>query len=394
MEYKYSTIVDPSTYETQGLCDGIPLRVHQTQETEDLGAIRAQEDWREHVAPLGFKKASLGPEYNFLSVAFPEMRPERMEVLAYFDEFIFLHDDVVEEVDQSKGDEQNDEAVEACRDAEQPAKVKRDTGRKLMLAKMTQRILAMDPEPASAALALWVEWFEKGAGRRNHTQFDTLDEYLEYRILDVGKMYLTGVMIFAMGLSIPSHEHPLRSDLCRPAWVALGLTNDLYSFDKELEAANRAGESHVCNALWVMMREQSIDKDEAKALCRHMIRDSVAQYVETVRSASARDDLSLDLRIFLEAVQYILSGNVVWTLGAPRYNPGTTYNARQLDWMANGTPREEDDESEEKPVAATGSPRSMFPALRAGLRALISALSVGLRGVLLARWWSRSSGAK
>ena len=102
MEYRYSAIVDPATYETEGLCGEIPLRIHQTQETEDLGAIRAQEDWKKHVGPLGFTRASLGPKYNFLSVAFPETLPDRMEVLAYFDEFIFLHDDVVEAVDKAK----------------------------------------------------------------------------------------------------------------------------------------------------------------------------------------------------------------------------------------------------------------------------------------------------
>lgn len=102
MEYRYSTIVDSSTYETEGLCEGILLRVFHNQEVEDLGAIRAQEDWRKHIAPLAFKRGSLGPQWNFLSVAFPETLPERMEVLAYFDEFIFLHDDVVEAVDKAK----------------------------------------------------------------------------------------------------------------------------------------------------------------------------------------------------------------------------------------------------------------------------------------------------
>ena len=57
-----------------------------------------------------------------------------------------------------------------------------------MISKVTKKMLATDPGPAAAALALWAEWFDKGAGRLNHSQFDTLDEYLEYRILDVGKM--------------------------------------------------------------------------------------------------------------------------------------------------------------------------------------------------------------
>ena len=104
MEYRHSSVVDPSTYETAGLCEGVPLRLHKTQDKEDFGAIRAQWDWRTHVSPTVSKRycGSLGPEYNFLSVAFPETIPERMELLAYFDEFIFLHDDVVEAVDQKE----------------------------------------------------------------------------------------------------------------------------------------------------------------------------------------------------------------------------------------------------------------------------------------------------
>jgi hypothetical protein len=202
MEYRHSTIVDPSTYTTDSLCDGVPLRIHRTQRTEDLGAIRAQWDWRTHVNPhLSFNyKASLGPAYNFLSVAFPETIPGRMEVLAYFDEFIFLHDDVVEAVDQEEGDAQNDEALGACRDgvlAEEKksltsrqitAKERRNTGRKFMVDKVSKTMMEMDPGPAEATLKLWAEWFDKGAGRRNHSRFETLDEYLEYRILDVGKM--------------------------------------------------------------------------------------------------------------------------------------------------------------------------------------------------------------
>ncbi|KAK0704456.1 isoprenoid synthase domain-containing protein [Lasiosphaeris hirsuta] len=323
MDYHYSTIVDPATYETEGLCDGVSLRLHLSQEPEDLGAIRAQEDWRRLVAPVGFKRGSLGPEYNFLSVAFPETIPDRMEILAYFDEFIFLHDDVVEAVDQAEGDQQNDEAREACRFE----KTTRDTGRRAMVSTVAQKMLSMDPGPAAAALALWTEWFDKGAGRQNHNQFDSLDEYL------------TGVAIFAMGLTIPDTEHELRSQLCRPAWVALGLTNDLYSLDKETEAAKAMGESHVCNAVWVMMREHSLDKKLAKELCRQKIKESVAEYVKIVKETAQRSDISHDLRIFVEAIQYILSGNLIWTRGAPRYHPAATYNSRQLGWMAMGTPK-------------------------------------------------------
>lgn len=374
MEFRYSTIVDPSEYDSQGLCEGIALRAHKDQKVEDLGAVNALQDWKDHVAPTSVKTASLAPEFNFLSVSYPETLPDRMEVMAYFNEFIFLQDDVVEAADQATGDAQNDEAEEACRDgAKGKAEAKKATGRRYMVTKASKQMLAIDPGPATAALALWAEWFEKGAGRRNHVQFTTLDEFLEYRILDVGKMYLTGVTIFVMGLTIPEHEADLRSQLCYPAWVALGLTNDLYSIAKEREAAAQSGDAHLVNSLWVLMHEHGISEPEAELRCRQMIKDNVATFVATVEEARKRTDISHDLLVFLDAIQYLISGNLIWTRTAPRYNPGITYNARQLDWMENGTPRSVVVESVEK-SQSVGAIRRIYDVVSGGIMGTVKLL--------------------
>lgn len=92
MEFQYSTEVDPSTYDTEGLCEGIPLRVHKYPDLEDIGTLRAQEDWRRSVGPVENYKGGLGPKYSFMSVAVPECLPERLEIISYANEFAFLHD--------------------------------------------------------------------------------------------------------------------------------------------------------------------------------------------------------------------------------------------------------------------------------------------------------------
>ena len=92
MEYKYSTIVDPSTYETEGLCDGIPLRLHMYPDLEDVGTFRAQEDWKSFVHPVDNYRGGLGPKYSFMAVSVPECLPERLEIISYANEFAFLHD--------------------------------------------------------------------------------------------------------------------------------------------------------------------------------------------------------------------------------------------------------------------------------------------------------------
>ena len=92
MEYRYSTLVDPATYETEGLCKGIPLRVHNSPHLEEIGSLRAQEDWRKLVGPLESYRGGLGPRYSFMSVAVPECLPDRLEIISYANEFAFLYD--------------------------------------------------------------------------------------------------------------------------------------------------------------------------------------------------------------------------------------------------------------------------------------------------------------
>ena len=92
MEFRYSEIIDPSTYETEGLCKGILLRKHKDQFREDVGAIKAQEDWTRLVSRVEHYKGGLGARFDFVSVTVPECLPERLEILAYANEFAFLYD--------------------------------------------------------------------------------------------------------------------------------------------------------------------------------------------------------------------------------------------------------------------------------------------------------------
>lgn len=92
MEYTYSAIVDPSEYETEGLCDGIDVRKNYYTEMEDRGAIRAHHDWSKYVGPCHEYRGTLGPVYSFMTVCVPECIPERLELIAYANEFAFMHD--------------------------------------------------------------------------------------------------------------------------------------------------------------------------------------------------------------------------------------------------------------------------------------------------------------
>lgn len=122
-----------------------------------------------------------------------------------------------------------------------------------------------------------------------------------------------------MGLTIPDEEYDLCMSLARPGYVALGLTNDLYSWEKERKAAQDMGQDYVFNAIWVIMKESAIGEEEAKEVCRREIMQSIGRFRGIV--AKTRDDLSLsrDLRVYIEAVMWSYIGNLVWSIYCPRY---------------------------------------------------------------------------
>ena len=136
-----------------------------------------------------------------------------------------------------------------------------------------------------------------------------------------------------MALTIPEEEMDLCKHLARPAFAALGLTNDLFSWDKERDAARKNGQTHVVNAIWVLMGEMSIPESEAKVVCREKIKESVADCLVKVKEAKSNPKLSLDLRTYVEAIQYSVSGNLVWSLGCPRYHPKASYDSTTLSMM-------------------------------------------------------------
>lgn len=95
MEFMYSIVVDPSIYEAQDLCGDIPLRLHKYWKLEEIGAFRAQDDWRSLVGPVEIYKGGLGPKFNLMATAIPECLPERLEIISYANEFAFLYDGTV-----------------------------------------------------------------------------------------------------------------------------------------------------------------------------------------------------------------------------------------------------------------------------------------------------------
>ncbi|KAK0701361.1 hypothetical protein B0T21DRAFT_417200 [Apiosordaria backusii] len=63
-----------------------------------------------------------------------------------------------------------------------------------------------------------------------------------------------------------------------------------------------------------------------------------AEYIRNFEIYKNRKGFSHDLRKYLEAMLYSISGNIGFSLDVPRHNLEKSYNDRQLDWIPDGVP--------------------------------------------------------
>ncbi|KAI0485836.1 isoprenoid synthase domain-containing protein [Xylaria cf. heliscus] len=316
MDYSYSEEVDPSLYETHGLTNQIKLRMHKDPVKEIRGTLRAQEDWSKHVRPIKNYQGGLSDRYSFMSVTVPECLPDRLEIISYLSEYAFLYDDELENVDLRNSTSNTGGMLDTfTHDA-----LNTETTRpeKRILAQILSEMMAIDSERAITSIKAW-EKFVQMATETRKSQFKTLETYIPARVIDAGALILYGVLTFGMAITIPADERDLCTELAKPGYIALALTNDLYSWEKECIAAEKLGQNYVFNAIWVIMEERAVDEHEAKRICSDEIRRHMADYERVVEIAKNDQNLSKDLRKYLDAVLLSCVGNVVWSIYCPRY---------------------------------------------------------------------------
>ncbi|KAL4935889.1 hypothetical protein BDV06DRAFT_228397 [Aspergillus oleicola] len=338
MEFKFSSVVDPSTYDAQGLCDGLSVRYHNNSEIEEIDCLRCQEHWREWAGPLGLYKGGLGHPWSGISIAIPEALPERLGIVAYANELAFLHDDVTDIAQY--GDEHNNDLKAAFDQVISAGNIKGSgSGKRALQAYVARGMLSIDKARAITSLKAWSTFLDK-AGRQEEYRFKTEEEYLKYRVHDVGMLFWYGLLTFAQAITIPEDELDMCHQLATTAYLHMALVNDLVSWEKEHQNAIALGKDYCTNFIFVAMEEHGLSENEAQERCRSKIKKATVEYLQIFEDTKARNDLSHDTMRYLESVLYSMSGNIVWGLNCPRYYTSASYSERQLEWMKNGIPKE------------------------------------------------------
>lgn len=176
-----------------------------------------------------------------------------------------------------------------------------------------------------------------------HLEFKTIAEYLPHRLIDVGRKYdsrrhphgpssllhvLTahsfwnGAIIFGMALTISDEEMTLIDTVAEHAYMALMLSNDYFSWQKEYDEFCKSRDSGgMANAIWIIAKEQSVNIHDATSICVDMIRSSCRTFcIEKKRiEIDLGHEVSVDLLKYLGVLETSISGNIVWSQQTERY---------------------------------------------------------------------------
>ncbi|KAK3984623.1 hypothetical protein QBC44DRAFT_387621 [Cladorrhinum sp. PSN332] len=176
MEYQYSNPVDTTNYNDEGFASGIPVRIHKQAHLADLGALRAQEDWKREVRPLpiGFAGTVCPSAPNATALMGAEILPDRLETTAYGIELSFLIDDMIDQGESS----------------ESPSGI----------------LKGLTDEIAIATIKWLASLYDPVAKAMGRTNLPGLDAYLKRRIVSVGSSLGFGIMLFAMDMAIPDGQ--------------------------------------------------------------------------------------------------------------------------------------------------------------------------------------------
>lgn len=221
-------------------------------------------------------------------------------------------------------------------------------GAKQMYSKILLDMFAIDEPCAQRVIDMWKQGLSVTRQLRNGRPYISLEEYIPYRTWDTAARlvhskaesmlivltnirFVLAMMLFGAGIAMTDEEFADIEDVAFPAYAALGLANDYFSFDREYaereESSADAKKEPLVNAVWLCMEWSNMDVAQAKELVRTKILFCETEYLSRKSAFLSKNPGSEKFRLCFDGISYIVSGNIIWSLTCPRYNPERRYDA-------------------------------------------------------------------
>jgi hypothetical protein len=209
--------------------------------------------------------------------------------------------------------------------------------RKQARAKIWSVLNEIDQDYLGRCQKKFKQWYETGQQMREKT-FASLDDYLAGRALDCGAKYVmcpsndelpsltiiswvVRMMGWASGVELTPEEEVETGPATYLAFVVLGVTNNLWSWEKEQRVTRQSGDTlPLINAVQMVMQMQDTAEETAKQIVHDLIREHEEQYCLLRDEYLRRPSTSLSVKKWFQVLELSMAGNALWSIHALRYH--------------------------------------------------------------------------
>ncbi|KAI0893383.1 Aristolochene synthase in complex with 12,13-Difluorofarnesyl diphosphate [Annulohypoxylon nitens] len=247
---------------------------------------------------------------------FPKALDDRIHYACRLLTLLFLIDDILEHMSLEDGRAYNDKLMPLFRGTVLPD---RNVPVEWISYDLWESMRAQDKEMADEIMEPVFTFMRAQTDPARLTEMG-LGQYLEYREADVGKALLAALMRFSMALQVPASDLDMVRPVDRNCSKHLSIINDIWSYEKEVLAAQTLHEEGgiLCTAVAVMAKEAEISTDAAKRVLYHLCREWEYEHQILVTDILAKKDTPV-LRAYLQGLELQMSGNELWSRTTLRY---------------------------------------------------------------------------
>jgi hypothetical protein len=212
--------------------------------------------------------------------------------------------------------------------------------KKKLLSQVMLEMLRTDRKMAMEQFTLYQD-FLLNADRKKIEDFATLEEYLPYRYLNAGAVYVHQSTLscclrsavdflhsvywaqirYCMNLQLSESEMRSMEPLEFLAGTIAALTNDYYSWPCECRDSWNDPNYRLLNAVVVLMKEHSTPVKQARELLKQKILDLEQEFVKLRDEFRNRSPPPSDnLLRYISAGGLTIAGNHFWSATCPRYD--------------------------------------------------------------------------
>ncbi|PKX93410.1 uncharacterized protein P174DRAFT_443286 [Aspergillus novofumigatus IBT 16806] len=183
---------------------------------------------------------------------------------------------------------------------------------------VAQEVMSEDTAQGRRFLDGMISWGSLPQTIQPSKAFPTLMNYVEYRIEDVGADLVFRSVEFASDISVTDHDEQALERLSSLCAKHCALSNDLYSYPKEVIAEKENGET-LLNAVKVVQGLMNVSSSLAKTILRGIILDTERQIGEEYESLVNAKCTTTSQLVYARGLIIAVAGNMFFSATSYRY---------------------------------------------------------------------------